>query len=109
MVMPIIKSVALDPTFLDSHLQLGILYTQRGDYVAAIPELASAVRLDPKLATAYYHLAQAYSRTGEKALASREFQTFQRLHREQTDESEKERNRVVQFIVSIKDQTAPIN
>ena len=103
------KSVALDPSFLDSHLQLGIFYAQRGDYAEAIPELASAIRLDPNLAMAHYHLAQAYSRTGDKALASHEFQTFQRLHREQTDESEKERNRVVQFVVGMRGQTAPAN
>lgn len=98
------RAVAADPDFRDAHLQLGILYADCGEYAKAIDQLTSAIRLDPNLAAAHYHLAQAYSRTGQKDLANREFLTFQRIHGQETEAGEKERDRVAQFIVSMKEQ-----
>lgn len=97
------KAIALDPAFADAHLQLGILYVDQGQYAKAVEQLSSAVRIDPNVATAHYHLAQAYSKTGQKLLASREFQSFQRLRNKDTQKNELDRNRVAQFIVRMKD------
>ena len=44
-----------------------------------IQELRSATRLEPDLAQAHYRLSQAYQRTGQKALAAKELEIFERL------------------------------
>ncbi len=103
------EAVKLDPSFVDVRLQLGMLYSDQHDYSGAISELRSAVAIQPNLTTAHYHLAQAYTRTGQRDLAQKELQIYQRLHSADMEESQAERNRIVQFIVSIRDQpgTAP--
>ncbi|MGO9275498.1 MAG: tetratricopeptide repeat protein [Terriglobia bacterium] len=79
----LLKSVlALDPNFADAHLQLGILYALRSNDPDAIREYQSAVRLKPSLAAAHYRLAQAYSRTGDKAAARNELDLYQRLRQQ---------------------------
>ncbi|HME00867.1 MAG TPA: tetratricopeptide repeat protein [Terriglobia bacterium] len=76
------SALALDPNFADAHLQLGILYASRSNYPDAIREYQSAVRLKPSLATAHYRLAQAYSRTGDKAAARHELDLYQHLRQQ---------------------------
>ena len=97
-------AVQLDPSFVDAHLQLGVFYSDQHKYPDAIRELLSALALQPNLTTVHYHLAQAYTRTGQKDLAQKELQAFERLHSVETEESRAERNRIVQFVVSLRDQ-----
>jgi tetratricopeptide (TPR) repeat protein len=73
------QAVALDPKLTKGHLQLGILFFDQRRYPEAIRELRTAVRLEPALAQARYRLARAYQRTGQRALAARELEAFQRL------------------------------
>jgi tetratricopeptide (TPR) repeat protein len=73
------QAVALDPRLTKGHLQLGILFFDQRRYPEAIRELRTAVRLEPALAQAHYRLARAYQRTGQRALAARELEAFQRL------------------------------
>ncbi len=98
------KAVALDGRFSDAHLQLGILYGDQRRYPEAIHELERAIALQPALTTAHYHLAQAYMRTGEKSRADQEFHTFERLRQQDQVQTEKERNEIRQFIVTMKEQ-----
>jgi tetratricopeptide (TPR) repeat protein len=98
------RAVALDPSFVDAHLQLGIFYSDRHSYPDAIHELLSALAIQPNLTTVHYHLAQAYTRTGQKELAKKELQAFERLHSAEAEESQAERNRIVQFVVNMRDQ-----
>ncbi len=98
------KAVALDGRFSDAHLQLGILYEDQRKYPEAIYELERAIALQPALTTAHYHLAQAYTRTGEKSRAEDEFHTFERLREQDQAQTEKERNEIRQFIVTMKEQ-----
>ncbi len=100
------RSVALDSTFVDAHLQLGIFYSDKRRYGEAIKEFLCAITLQPNLSTAHYHLAQAYMRTGEKLEAQQEFQTFQRLRNLDTEEAQKEQTELKQFVVSMKGQPA---
>ena len=60
-------------------LELGILLSDQQRYAEAILELRHATRLAPDLAQAHYRLSQAYQRTGQKALAAKELELFQRL------------------------------
>ena len=73
------RAVALDPRLAKGFLELGILLSDERRYKEAILELRRATRLEPDLAQAHYRLAQAYQRTGQKALAAKELETFERL------------------------------
>jgi tetratricopeptide (TPR) repeat protein len=73
------RAVTLDHTLAKAFLQLGILLADQQRYAEAIPQLQSAVRLETDLAQAHYRLAQVYQRTGQKALAAKEFEIFERL------------------------------
>jgi hypothetical protein len=64
----------------------------------------AAIALQPDMTTAHYHLAQAYARGGEKALAAQELQVFDRLRKQDQVETEKKREDVRQFIIEMKDQ-----
>ena len=92
------RSAALDPRFPDPHLQLGILDAGDERYEDASREFQQAIRLKPDLADAHYRLAQAYSRLGNKNFAAKEFELYQRFHRQEMTEDEKRRNEAAQLI-----------
>jgi len=73
------RAVTLDAKFAKAFLELGILLSDQQRYAEAIQELRRATRLEPDLAQAHYRLAQAYQRTGQKALAAKELEMFERL------------------------------
>lgn len=73
------RSVTLDRKLAKGFLELGILLSDEQRYTEAIQELRNATRLEPDLAQAHYRLAQAYQRTGQKALAAKEMEIFERL------------------------------
>jgi tetratricopeptide (TPR) repeat protein len=74
------RAVMVDRRFAKGFLELGILLSEQQRYKEAIPELQQAARLQPDLAQAHYRLAQAYQRTGQKALAAKELEIFDRLN-----------------------------
>jgi tetratricopeptide (TPR) repeat protein len=76
------RAVALDPKMAKAFFELGILLSDQERYPEAIRELRTAARLEPGLAQVHYRLAQAYQRTGQKALAAKELEIFQRLKSE---------------------------
>ena len=73
------RAVTLDSKFAKAFLELGILLSDEQRYVEAIQELRHATRLAPDLAQAHFRLSQAYQRTGQKELAAKELELFQRL------------------------------
>jgi tetratricopeptide (TPR) repeat protein len=92
------RSASLDPKFPDPHLQLGILYAGEQRYADAIREYQQATKLKPDLADAHYRLAQAYSRTGKKVLAGKEFELYKRFHQQEMAEDERRRKEAGQLI-----------
>jgi len=96
------KATALDAGFADAHLQLGILYGERHKYAEAIDQYRDAIRLEPNLGDAHYRLGQALVRAGDKAQAQAEFEVYDRLHKQEVVESEKERAEIRQFIYNAK-------
>jgi tetratricopeptide (TPR) repeat protein len=100
------KAAALDPNYADAHLQLGILFADQHKYPEATQQFQHAIALQPDLATAHYHVAQCYRRTGEKSRAEEELQIFERLRKQDQLESQKERNEIKQFIVTMKEQAS---
>lgn len=94
------RSIALDGTLAEAHLQLGILYSDQHEYAKSFPEYTRAVELDPTLPDAHYRLGQYYVHAGQKNQAQQEFQTFQQLQTHHLDEVDKERAEVQQFVYS---------
>jgi len=55
----------LDPNYAEAHNNLGAIYLNEGELVAAIREIEAAVRLKPGLASAHYSLFLAYEQKGD--------------------------------------------
>ena len=94
------RSIALDDTIAESHLQLGDLYADRHDYGKSIPEYVRALQLNPDLSDAHYRLGTDYVHVGKRDLAQKEFAVYQKLRAEHLAESDKERAEVQQFVSS---------
>jgi Flp pilus assembly protein TadD len=73
------RATALDPSLSKAFLELGILLADQQRHKEAIVELQRAVKLAPDVAQAHYRLAQSYQRTGQRGLAAKELEIFQRL------------------------------
>lgn len=96
------KAVSLNPNFGAAYLQLGILYAENNQSVAAISCWQKAVATEPRLADAHYRLAQAYMRTGDKLKAQSEMQVYSQLMKEQGEERERERQHMQQFVYTLR-------
>ncbi len=101
------KAAALDPRFPEAHFQLGILYADGRDFGKAIGEFERAITLKPDFADAHYRLAQALVRSGEKTRAHGEFQIYERLHKQQLADTEKQRAEIRQFIYTMQRGSEP--
>ena len=101
------KSIALDPSLAEAHLQLGNLYSEQGKYADAIPEYQRTLELNSDLADAHYRLGQAYVRTGDKERAQEQIQIYQKLREEHLAELDKQRAEVRQFVYDAKETAKP--
>ena len=97
------KSIALDPNIAESHLQLGNLYSDQNRFTDAIPEYLRAREIDPEISDVRYRLGQAYVRTGQKELAQKEFDVYQKLREKHLADIDKQRADIRQFVFSEKD------
>jgi len=100
------KSIALDPTLAEAHLQLGNLYSDQQKYADSIPEYQRALELNSDLADAHYRLGQAYVRSGEKDRAQEQFQVYQKLREQHLADLDKQRAEIRQFVYAAKEATA---
>jgi tetratricopeptide (TPR) repeat protein len=100
------KSIALDPSLAEAHLQLGNLYSDQQKYADSILEYQRALGLNSDLADAHYRLGQAYVRTGEKDRAQEQFQVYQKLREQHLADLDKQRAEVRQFVYAAKDASA---
>ena len=100
------KALYLDPKMPDALLQLGIIYSARKDFPRAIAAFEQAIAIDPRLEEAHYRLAQAYTRTGENQKAQKEFATHHQLVQESSEQTERERREVQQFVIQLRTPAA---
>ena len=100
------KSVTLNPSLAEAHLQLGNVYSDQNKYADAIPEYLQALKLNPDLADGYYRLGQAYVRTGEKDRAQAQFEIYQKVRAQHMADLDKQRAEVRQFVYSAKNSPA---
>jgi tetratricopeptide (TPR) repeat protein len=96
------KSIALDDSVAESHVQLGDLYADQHKYEQSIPQYVRALELNANLADAHYRLGTDYVHTGQKENAQKEFDIYQKLRAEHLAEVDKERAEVQQFVYSAK-------
>lgn len=96
------RSIALDDSLGDAHVQLGNLYADQHKYEQSIPYYVRALELDPNLADAHYRLGTDYVHVGQKDNAQKEFAVYQKLRAEHLAEVDKERAEVQQFVYSAK-------
>ena len=96
------KSIALDGTIAEAHVQLGDLYAGQHEYEKSIPEYVRAIELNPNLSDAHYRLGTDYVHVGKKDQAEKEFAVYQKLRAEHLAEVDKERAEVQQFVYSEK-------
>jgi tetratricopeptide (TPR) repeat protein len=97
------KSIALDPSLAEAHLQLGNLYSDEQEYTDSIPEYQRALELNSDLADAHYRLGQAYVHTGDKEHAQGQLQLYQKIREQHVAELDKQRAEVRQFVYAAKD------
>jgi tetratricopeptide (TPR) repeat protein len=108
----LLKAVRLDPKLSAAYLQLGILYSERGDIARAISAYREAIAassdLDDTLTQTHYRLAQAYLRNGEKDKAKEELELHAALVKRTQQDAERQRREVQEFVISLRgDNSAP--
>jgi tetratricopeptide (TPR) repeat protein len=96
------KSIALDGSLPEAHVQLGNLYADQHEYDKSIPEYVRALELNPNLSDAHYRLGTDYVHVGQKDRAQKEFDVYQQLRAQHLAEIDKERAEVQQFVYSEK-------
>jgi tetratricopeptide (TPR) repeat protein len=96
------KSIALDGSLPEAHVQLGNLYADQHEYDKSIPEYVRALELNPNLSDAHYRLGTDYVHIGQKDRAQKEFDVYQQLRAQHLAEIDKERAEVQQFVYSEK-------
>jgi tetratricopeptide (TPR) repeat protein len=107
------KAVRLDPKLGAGYLQLGILYSQREDFLRAISAYQKAIEVSPEfdvtIEEAHYRLAQVYRRTGDKARAKEELGLHNQLTKTTQEDRERKRREIQQFVISLhsENSTAP--
>jgi tetratricopeptide (TPR) repeat protein len=101
------RAVTLDPKCSEAYLQLGNLNYSQRNYEKAIGQYQKAIEVDPNSSEAHYRLGMAYDRTGDLALAKREFDLHDKIEKEQAAEVDRQRHEVKQFLVVEPDRLSP--
>jgi tetratricopeptide (TPR) repeat protein len=94
------KSIALDGSIAEAHLQLGNLYADQHQFERSVPEYVRALELNSNLPDAHYRLGTDYVHLGQKDRAQSEFAIYQKLRAQHMAQIDKERAEVQQFIYS---------
>lgn len=96
------RSIALDESIAESHMQLGNMFSEQHQYKQSIPEYIRALQLDADLPEAHYRLGTDYVHMGQKDRARFEFATYQKLRAKHQSDSDKEGDMLQQFVYSSK-------
>ncbi|MGH9550101.1 MAG: tetratricopeptide repeat protein, partial [Terriglobales bacterium] len=101
------RSVALDSKLGVGYLQLGVLYSERRDFSRAVSSYQQAIEVNPELEEAYYRLAQAYKRTGDRVKAEQELQAYNEISKKKDEEVERERRESRQIVYKLRGPGSP--
>ncbi len=79
------QTVKLSPNYSSALRDLGAVYLQSGAEVQARPVLEKAVALNPKDADTHFQLSRLYNLLGERELAKKHLEIFQKLKNPKKD------------------------
>jgi tetratricopeptide (TPR) repeat protein len=99
-------AIRIDPDFAAANLQLGALYSEQKNLLAAIAAYQKASQSAPDLPDAHYRLAQLYRQADEKSKAQQELQLYRQTSQKAAEETERERHDVRQFVYTLRGQPA---
>ena len=102
----LMKSITLNVSLTEAHVQLGNLYADQHQYERSIPEYERALALNPNLPDTHYRLGTNYVHVGQKDKAQAEFEVYQKLRAQHMAEVDKERAEVQQFVYGSKSSPA---
>lgn len=98
----LMNAIKAQPNLAQARFAMGLLLQNEQKWKQSIPELETAIRLNPKYAAAHYRLALAYSHAGEHEKAQQEIVLEQKFSKEQSAETEARLQKVTTFLVSMK-------
>lgn len=73
------RAIKLNPSFVDAHFELGLLFDDEKQDAKAAREYLLAIKLKPEASKFHYRLARLYRRDGNSQLADVEYRKFQEL------------------------------
>lgn len=79
------KAIQIDPGIERAHIDLGILYADKGQQQEAVKEFRTAIKLAPSDQDPHWRLARLYQSMGRKEEAKAEFQITSNLHKAEND------------------------
>jgi tetratricopeptide (TPR) repeat protein len=100
------QAVHLDPNLGLAYLQLGVLYSERKDIPHATSSYQHAIDATPGLEEAHYRLALAYRQAGESSKAQAELQLYEQITKEKSEEADRQRHELQQFVYQLRDGTS---
>jgi tetratricopeptide (TPR) repeat protein len=83
------SALALDPSLVEAHFQLGVVLAEQHQDARALGEFERVVALQPDFAEAHYRAAQIYRRTGQKDRAQAELAEYDQLRKQSAGEEQK--------------------
>ena len=101
------RALQLNPRLGEAYLQLGILYSSKQNYGAAIAAFQKAIETLPLPDEAHYRLAQIYRQTGEAEKARHEMALYDQISHQKTTEAESQRHEIQQFVYTLRGENVP--
>jgi lipopolysaccharide biosynthesis regulator YciM len=86
-------------------LQLGMLYSEQKDFSKAISTYSEAIKATADLEQAHYRLSQTYRQAGEADKARAELEIYQKISVEKSQEGERQRHEIQQFVYQLRDRS----
>lgn len=101
------NAIRLEAKFSAAELQLGIVTAEQGDPSGAITHFRRASEIDPQNEEAHFRLAQVYRQTGQSGKAKEELQIYQQITEKTSQQIERERHEIRQFVYTLRDPASP--
>jgi tetratricopeptide (TPR) repeat protein len=98
------KAVSVDPKLGEAFVQLGVLYSARGNFPQAIGAYKKAIEVNPESGEAHYRLALVYKRVGQDEKSEQELQLYKQADKSETAAVEQQRREIRQFLIILQDQ-----
>jgi tetratricopeptide (TPR) repeat protein len=100
----LLKAIAIDSHLGEAYLQLGVLYAKQKNFAKAISAYQKAIEFTALPDEAHFRLAEVYRLTGDRTKAHDEIALYEQISRQKTQENERERHEVQQFVYTLRGQ-----